>query len=59
MKKIVGLSGIMITLSILIIGGILFYQFIDDQIGGFVIIFSFLGLLMLLFLTLVEMNAKS
>lgn len=45
MKKVVGFSAIFITLSILLIASILFYHIIDDNIGGFGVMFTFFGVI--------------
>lgn len=58
MNKIIGLSATLISLSILLIAGILFYHYIDDQVGGLAIVFSFFGALYFGFLLIKETLSK-
>ena len=59
MKKIIGLSALLISVSLLIIAGILFSHFINENIGGFVIIFSFLGLIFTGIIIIFELYQES
>jgi len=54
MKKIISLSAILVTLAIMLIAFILFYVYVDDNIGGFGMILTFIIILFVMSRLIIE-----